>query len=120
MSDYSTLSCQAHFPCSKLSSLYSSVCGVAVGVNLYDALDNRRRIKFNWVSPESVFEKTKWLVGGETSSIGKSLRFWWMPTSVRTISFHYVRPETMYLIEFATRFIQLFKPGSPAKNYNLN
>ncbi|BHF58790.1 hypothetical protein SprV_0100174500 [Sparganum proliferum] len=32
-----------------------SVCGVAVGVNLYDALDNRRRIKFNWPTVYSLF-----------------------------------------------------------------
>nr|VZI49894.1 unnamed protein product [Spirometra erinaceieuropaei] len=92
-----------------------SVCGVAVGVDLYDALDNQQRLKFNSVSPESIFGRSDWLTTGAASRIRKSLRSRGMPTSDRTISFHYVRPETMYLIEFASRFIQLPEPGSPAK-----
>ncbi|BHF58791.1 hypothetical protein SprV_0100174600 [Sparganum proliferum] len=70
-----------------------SVCGVAVGVTLYDALDNLQRLKFNSVSPESIFKGTKWLEGGKTFSIDRSLRLRWMPTSVRTISFHYAVEE---------------------------
>ncbi|BHF58795.1 hypothetical protein SprV_0100175000 [Sparganum proliferum] len=97
-----------------------SVCGVAVGVKLFDALDNLGKNKFNWVSPESTFDKSKWLADNLPSSSGKSQRLLRMPSSIRTISFHYVRPETMYLIEFASRFIRLTRPGYPAKNTSKN
>ncbi|KAL7061529.1 hypothetical protein AAHC03_01469 [Spirometra sp. Aus1] len=93
-----------------------SVCGVAVGVKLYDAIDNLSRNKFHWLSPESAFVRTRWLSRIASSVTDKSLRLWRIPTSLRHISFHYVRPETMYLIEFASRFIRLPKAEYPAKN----
>nr|VZI16059.1 unnamed protein product [Spirometra erinaceieuropaei] len=80
-----------------------SVCGVAVGVKLFDAFDHLQKYKFNWVSPESTFEKTRWLSGSAFSTITEKQRLWRIPTSIRTISFHY-----------------LTKPGSLAKNTTKN
>lgn len=93
-----------------------SVCGVAVGVKLLDAFDDLRKNKFNWISPETAFTRSEWLAEDVPPADYEIQRLTRIPTSAQPISFHYVRPETMYLIEFASRFIQLPKPEHPAEN----